>query len=432
MSGDGIRAFDPHALAASFETPLYVYDLDRVSRQVEDLRSHLPSAFDLAYAVKANPALAVVAHLATLGLGADVASEGELEAALRAGVRQDRIVLTGPGKPDRLLLRAVRQGIRAVTVESPAEFDRLEGLAAQEQRRVPLLLRLAAGEVRPGDRRRTAGENPAGKFGMQLADVRRIAARAARSEHVDLLGVHAFGASNLLDARALVAHAAATVEVARRLAAEAGFRLRLVDVGGGLGIPYATDEEPLDLAALGAGLRTLASGWAGAPDCRDLRVLLEPGRYLVGQAGTYLTRVVDVKTLGSSVVAIVDGGIHHLLRPALVGQQHRVQLLPVPAAPDRSRSADDLPGAAPLPVTVAGPLCTGLDVFCHAGDLREPAAGDLVAILDAGAYGFTESMLGFLSHPTPAEVAVRQGTARLIRPRLDPREELDRQRLPRW
>ena len=204
--------------------------------------------------------------------------------------------------------------------------------------------------------------------------------------------------------------------------------LRLIDAGGGLGIPYEPHEEALDLARLGAGLAELTGGWRGRdPLLRDARLLLEPGRFLVGPAGAYLARVVDRKTVDGSIVVILDGGVHHVLRPALVGQEHRIRAFPGVADREPTR-----PAGTPVPVTVAGPLCSGLDVFSQGAVMTPPEVGDLVAVLDVGAYGFTESMPLFLSHPIPAEVAVRDGRAALIRPRQEPGEWLDRQSVPAW
>jgi diaminopimelate decarboxylase len=260
---------------------------------------------------------------------------------------------------------------------------------------------------------------------MDRADLVASAARAVASPHLELLGLHAFGASNLLDAGALVAHVAATVQAARRLALGAGIPVRLVDAGGGLGIPYQPHEAELDLARVGHGLAQLTADWPADPLLREARLLLEPGRFLVGPAGAYLARVVDTKTVDGSAVVILDGGVHHVLRPALVRQEHRLRTFP--GLGHRQRA----PGRA-VPVTVAGPLCSGLDVFSRRGVMTPPEVGDLVAVLDVGAYGFTESMPLFLSHPIPPEVAVREGRAALIRPRLDPGEWLDRQLVPSW
>lgn len=414
----------PEELAERFGTPLYVYDLDVVDRQVAALRSVLPPAVELAYAVKANPALAIVAHLGHLGLGADVASGGELQAVARAGFSPDRVVMTGPGKRDDELRAAVAAGIRAVTVESPGELVRLEAIAETAGRRQPVMLRAAVTEGDRLERVRLVGDDGAGKFGMDAADLERAARRACESPHLELIGLHAFGASNVLDARGLLEHAAATAATARRVAQAVGASLRLVDAGGGLGIPYEAHQESLDLVRLGAGLGALVDDWASDPVLRDARLLLEPGRFLVGPAGAYLSRVVDRKTIDGSIVVILDGGVHHVLRPALVGQEHRVRA--IGTHPGRS------PNGRLQPVTVAGPLCSGLDVFSQAAIMSPPEVGDLVAVLDVGAYGFTESMPMFLSHPVPAEVAVRHGQAALIRPRVDPGRWLDDQAMPAW
>jgi diaminopimelate decarboxylase len=410
----GLAADD---LAAQFGTPCYIYDLGVIDRQVAVLRAALPARAELAYAVKANPALAIVTHLGRLGLGADVASGGELTTALRAGIDPERIVMTGPGKREVELAQAVRVGIRAVTVESKGELGRLERIAADIGRRQPVMLRAAVGEVARLERVRLVGDDGAGKFGMDAADLVEAARLTARSPHLELLGLHAFGASNVLDARALVDHAAVTARAAHELARNVDVPLRLVDVGGGLGIPYEAHEESLDLVGLGRGLAALVADWTDDPWLADARLLLEPGRFLVGPSGAYLARVVDTKTVDGAPVAILDGGVHHVLRPALVGQEHRVRLL----SPARGR---------PVPVTIAGPLCSGLDIFARGAVMPMPAVGDLVAVLDVGAYGYTESMPLFLSHPLPAEVVARDGAAALIRPRLDPVTWLDQQVVP--
>jgi diaminopimelate decarboxylase len=409
-----LGGFSGEELAVRFGTPLYVYDLDVIDRQIAALTAVLPARAELAYAVKANPALAIVAHVAARGLGADVASAGELATAIRAGVPADRVVMTGPGKRDDELRAAVRAGVRAITVESPGELVRLERIAREAGRRQPVMLRAAVSEAARLERVRLVGDEGAGKFGMDAVDLVDTARRAARSADVELLGLHAFGASNVLDASTLVEHARATARAAATLARIAGVPVRLVDVGGGLGIPYEPHEESLDLIGLGGGLAAVVAAFDEDPWLTGARLLLEPGRFIVGASGAYLTRVVDRKVVDGTSVIVVDGGVHHVLRPALVGQEHRVRPL--------GRS-----GGRPGPVTVAGPLCSGLDVLAVGAVMPTPSVGDLLAVLDVGAYGFTESMPWFLSHPVPAEVAARGGRAAVIRPRLDPAEWLDRQ-----
>ena len=420
LRGGKLGGQDPALLAERFGTPFYAYDLDVVSRQVAALRAALPDTFDLAYAVKANPNLAVLAHLRGLGLGADVASGGELRHVLRAGFTADQVVFTGPGKRDEELASAVEAGVRVVTVESPRELRRLARIAEGLGRRQPILLRAAVTAAARLERVRLVGDDGAGKFGMDGADLRLAAAEAVASPWLEPLGMHAFGASNVLDAAALAGHVEATVDAARALAARAGFELRLVDAGGGLGIPYENHEEALDVRGLGARLGVLAARMAEDPATRTTRVLLEPGRFLVGASGAYVARVVDRKSVGGHHVVILDGGIHHVLRPVLVGQEHRVRPLTGIAATPASAA-----NAQRFPVTIAGPLCSGLDVFAQAAVMALPEPGDLVAVLDVGAYGATESMPFFLSHPLPPEVVLRGGEDWVARPRIEPETWLD-------
>ena len=419
-----LGGLDPERLATEFGTPLYCYDLDVVDRQVAALGAALPPTFDVAYAIKANPSLGVVAHLAGLGLGADVASGGELATALRAGIDPVRIVFTGPGKRDDELQAAAAAGLRAVTIESLGELERMADIAARLQIRVPVLLRVAT--IGTEDAHGVPiGRQDGGKFGIDRSELPEAARRAARSQHLRLLGLHAFGASNVVDADSLAGHVDATVREAAKLAAllrrdvQTDFRLELVDAGGGLGIPYADGEPELDLERFGRRLAELAAEWTAADETRDVRVLLEPGRFLVGPAGTYLTRVVDRKRIGDREIAIVDGGIHHLVRPALVGRQHGIVNLS-----HRTRDVTT--------VCVAGPLCSGLDVLADEVSIAAPEVGDLLGVRDTGAYGYTESMPLFLSHPSPAEVAIRDGRVALLRPRVEPATWLETQRLPVW
>jgi len=414
-----LGGIDPREIAASFGTPCYVYDLDVVAARAARLRAALPPRFDLAYAVKANPSLAVVARLASLGLGADVASAGELEAAYAAGVAAREVVATGPGKSDAFLRAAVASGVRAVTVESSGELRRLERAAESLGMRVAVLLRLRASAVAGVRPRR--GEVEFGMTRRQAASAARMAVASAR---LDPVGVHVFHPGAVHDAATIADRARRAVEAGLDLAGRTGFQLRLVDVGGGLGIPYRDVAAPLDLDTLGALLARLDLDCRRDGRLEDVRLLLEPGRFLVGPAGAYLARVVDVVRSGPRVVATLDGGVHHLVAPALVGRRFRVRLC----------DADPRDGAArrTARVTFRGPLCTPLDVLAREDAFPEPRPGDVVAFLDAGAYGFTESMPWFLSHDGPAEVAASGGRAELARPRSLARELVARQRVPAW
>jgi diaminopimelate decarboxylase len=410
-------------LARRFGTPLYAYDFDRLEQRARELRRRLPERIEILYAVKANPSKAVLALFASLGLGADVASASELAAALEAGVPAERILMSGPAKSDADLGVAVAAGIGGVNVEGFHELDRLEALAARRGRRVPVQLRLDPDPGVVDERRRILGGGGS-KFGFALGAARRALSVRRRWPHLEMRGIQLFAASNVLDAGELLASAALAVELAAELLATraAPARFALLDFGGGLGVPYGPADPELDVAALGAGFAELARRVDAEPRLAGARLLVEPGRWLTAPAGVYLTRVVEVKRRGRKRVVLVDGGIHQLLRPALVGQAHPVAL--IPATPRASGGRRSL-------ATLAGPLCTSLDVL--ADDVRLAAArpGDLVVFAQAGAYGFTESMPLFLSRGSPAEVGLRGDRAALLRESPSPTEIRARERVPR-
>jgi diaminopimelate decarboxylase len=335
----------------------------------------------------------------------------------RAGFDLGRVVMTGPGKTDAELATAIRSGIRAITIESLDEVDVLIDMASLAGRHQGLMLRLAADESgRATEGTPIISAAGAAKFGLLPDEVddaidrlRLAGAIGDAGSPYELLGLHAFGASNVRDADVLAEHVRWLAARAETLGLRHGLRARWLDAGGGLGIPYADDEEPLDVGRLGAAIATELATWAGRPGLQGTRLVLEPGRFLVGPAGAYLTRVVRTKQRDGRAMAITDGGIHHVLRPALVGDPHRIV-----AVGDAARR-DGL-----VPASVVGPLCTGLDQLSGVAELPSPHIGDLLAVLDVGAYGFTESMPLFLSHPVPAEVAVSRGVARVARLRQEP------------
>jgi diaminopimelate decarboxylase len=416
-AGVTVAGLDPEALVRDHGSPLFVYDLDVITARVAMLRAALPAGVDVAYAVKANPSPAILRLLASLGVGADIASAGELAAITRTGFDLRQVVFTGPGKTDAELAAAIRAGVHAITIESLEEIDVLLDMATLAGRHQGLMIRLAADETgRSTEGTPIISAAGAAKFGLLEEEVDEAIDRLRLAGAIDdpgspytLLGIHAFGASNVRDADHLVDHVRWLADRAERLGARHGLRSTQLDAGGGLGIPYADDEAPLDLDRLGSGIGEELATWSRRPALANARLLLEPGRFLVGPAGAYLTRVVRTKPRDGRTMAVTDGGIHHVLRPALVGDPHRIV-----AVGDAARRLGH------EPASVVGPLCTGLDMLSGDVDLPAPQTGDLLAVLDVGAYGFTESMPLFLSHPIPAEVVVSRGVARVARLRQEP------------
>jgi len=374
-------------LARSHATPLFAYRLESARSQWLGLRQALPERARLAFAVKANPHPTLLAAFADLGSCFDCASGGELERVRALGLGPGRTFYTGPGKRTAELAQALAQGAR-IQADGWEDLERLETLAegqvAQAEGPVAVNLRVhpVAG-IREANR--IIGGTGPSAFGVDEEDLPAFLARAAGLRKVAIRGLHVFAASNERSAEGLLATHGYVLDLARRLHQQYGLELEQIDLGGGLGIPYTEAEAPLDVPALGRGLERLlaAHPWFTGS------LVLEPGRFLAGPCGVYLSRVVRVKESRGVRFAILEAGVNHLLRPLLTGQPFPVRAVG---------------GAGALrPATLAGPLCTSLD---RLGEVMLPELrpGSLLAFGSAGAYGCTEAMTPFLSHPAAEEI----------------------------
>lgn len=374
-------------------TPFYAYDRRLVTQRVQHLRAHLPAAVELHYSVKANPMPALVQHLAGLVDGLDVASGGELAVALDTGMAPQRISFAGPGKSEAELRQAVAAGI-CVHAESEREIRVLARLGEELGIAPQLVLRINPDFELKGSGMRMGGG--AKQFGIDAEDAPRLLALAAQLE-LEVLGFHIFSGSQSLKADAIVEAQAQTVELALRLADAGKDPVRMLNIGGGFGIPYFPGEAPLDLAPIGAGLESLLPRvQAGLPQAQ---LSIELGRYLVGEAGVYVARVVDRKVSRGQVFLVTDGGLHHHL--AASGNFGQVIRKNYPVAIGNRMGAGDTE-----PASVVGPLCTPLDLLADRMELARAEVGDLVVVFQSGAYGLTASPGGFLGHPDAREVLV--------------------------
>ncbi|TKX80102.1 diaminopimelate decarboxylase [Halorubrum sp. SD626R] len=398
-------------IAAEHDTPLYVQDLDRVRENCERLLAAFPDA-DVRYAVKAHTGRAVLEAVRDAGLDAECASAGEVDRALAAGFGGERLHYTAVNPPARDLDYVVgvaeAEPDLTVTVGAVDTLDRLAERGYDGRVCVRVNPGVGAGHH---EKVRTGG---AAKFGIPY-DRAADAARAA-AERFDVVGIHAHAGSGIdpdqLDShRELVARMG---ELARELADPerdaAPIDLDYVDVGGGFGVPYEEDEPPLDLPAVAAATRE-----AVAPLPAGVDLAIEPGRYVVADAGVLLTRVNTVKLTPDERVVGVDAGMTDLLRPAMYDAYHPIRNL------GGGRGADGADSPAPgereaTPVTVAGPICETGDTLCKDRALAEPVRGDLLAVGVAGAYGY-EMASQYNSRPRPAEVALDDGTATVARRR---------------
>lgn len=374
-------------------TPFYAYDRRLLDVRVAELRRHLPPAIKLHYAMKANPMPALVAYMARLVDGLDVASGRELRVALDTGMDPREISFAGPGKSEAELAQAVAAGI-LLNVESPREVAALAAISAAQGRPARVAVR-----VNPDFELKSSGMKMGGgpkQFGV---DAEQVPALLGEIGHQGLAfeGFHIYSGSQNLKAESICEAQRKTFELAMRLAAAAPSPVKVLNLGGGFGIPYFPGEQRLDLAPIGRNLAELSA--AAATSLPGAELVVELGRYLVGEAGVYVCRVVDRKISRGHVFLVTDGGMHqHLAASGNFGQVIRKNY-PVVIGNRMSATAREN-------ASVVGPLCTPLDLLADHMELAEAHPGDLVVVFQSGAYGYTASPLLFLSHPAPVEVLV--------------------------
>ncbi|EME97583.1 type III PLP-dependent enzyme [Streptomyces mobaraensis NBRC 13819 = DSM 40847] len=392
-------------LAERYGTPLYVYDLDRVEAARADLLDALPEPFSLFSAVKANPHPEVLRALATGGdrvCRAEISSTGELAAALEAGFDPAECLYTGPGKTAGELAAALAAGVRLFSVESLTDLEHV-GAAARAQGVVAeCLVRINSASASATTSIRMTG-TPS-QFGVDAETLGEVLPKLRAVPGTEVVGAHFFPLSNAKDEDSLVGEFRHTLALAAELGREHGLPLRFLDIGGGFAAPYAVPgERPVYeklRERLEDALDELFPDWRrGTP-----HLACESGRYLVGDSGVLLTRVVNIKESRGRTFVILDAGIN-----TFGGMSGLGRLLPVAVQPADAGQAAELAHGEGLSASLVGPLCTPGDVLGRRVELPRVEVGDVLAIPNAGAYGPTASLLMFLGRPAPAEVLVRGG-----------------------
>jgi diaminopimelate decarboxylase len=375
------------------KTPFYAYDRQRISERVALLRQHLPAEIHLHYAMKANPMPAVVQHMASLVDGIDVASAGEMRVALDTVMPAGHISFAGPGKTDPELSCAIAAGV-VMNMESEQEMERIAALGHDLGIRPTVAVRVNPDfELKSSSMKMGGGAKP---FGV---DAERVPAMLQRIGQLglDFEGFHIFSGSQNLKAAALQEAHEKTLQLGVMLARYAPSEVRLLNIGGGFGVPYFPGDEALDLAKVGDNLRRLIP--EAKRDLPEARIVIELGRYMVAEAGIYVCRVLERKESRGQTFLITDGGLHHhLAASGNFGQVIRKNY-PVIVGNKAHASEREI-------VSVVGPLCTPLDLLADRLEMSKAEMGDLVVVFQSGAYGLTASPTAFLSHPAPVEVLV--------------------------
>jgi diaminopimelate decarboxylase len=407
------EAVDLVALAQTVGTPFYCYSSATLERHYRVFAGAFADVDALVcYAMKANSNQAVIATLARLGAGADVVSAGELLRARAAGVAPERIMFSGVGKTEHELALAVEHDVLCVNVESETELERLAAIATGKGRSVDISLRVNP-DIDAKTHKKIATGTAASKFGIPISRAREAYARAAKLKGVRVVGVDMHIGSQITalepfgDAFTLLAD---FVQVLRA----DGHTISHVDLGGGLGIPYREDNEPPpDPDAYAAVVKRATRGLG-------CRLIFEPGRLIVGNAGILVTRVLYVKQGESKTFVVVDAGMNDLVRPTLYDAHHDIR-------PVREAAV----GARQIMADVVGPVCESGDFLALDRSLVEPQTGDLLAVMSAGAYGAVQAGT-YNTRALVPEVLVRNNEWALVRPRLAVEELIALDRLPPW
>ncbi|MEZ5997395.1 MAG: diaminopimelate decarboxylase [Hyphomonas sp.] len=403
---------DLSRLAGEVGTPCYVYSTATLQRHARVIAA----AFEgqdclIAFSVKANSNLAVLATLAAEGCGADVVSGGELERALRAGVPADRIVFSGVGKTAREMDLALRHGIHQFNIESAGELRLLSKVASRLGKEAPIAIRVNP-DVAAGGHPNISTGKKGDKFGVPWAEAEPLYAEAASLPGIRVVGVDVHIGSQIGDLVPMRAAFEKVVGLVHRLRA-AGHDISRIDVGGGLGIPYKEGDEPPPPSAYAAMIAEVSAGLG-------VQVILEPGRVIAGNAGIMLATALYEKDAPDRTFLIVDAGMNDLMRPALYGAHHDIQPVTEPAA-----------GAPRKTYDVVGPICESTDKFAAGRDMPAMAPGDLLAFMSAGAYGAVLSS-AYNTRPLVPEVLVNGDRFDIVRRRPDLEEMLQLEQVPDW
>lgn len=379
-------------IAIAGQTPLYIYDRHLISQRIADLRAILPNKIQLHYAIKANPMPAVVQHLASLVDGLDVASQGEMLSAINTGIKSSEISFAGPGKTDKELRAAIAAEI-VINVESENELKRIN-LMGQTLGLIPNI----ALRVNPDFELKASGMKMSGgpkQFGIDAEIIPELLHKLANLT-INFVGLHIFSGSQNLSSDALIDAHNKTFALASTLLHDLSVDFRFINIGGGFGIPYFPGDTPLDLSPIADNLQRLLET---TPQFKDKEIIIELGRYLVGEAGVYVSRIIDKKTSRGQNYLITDGGLHHHLSNSgnfgqVIRKNYPVIISTQKETPNTEKTM------------IVGPLCTPLDTLADKMELPQAEINDCVVILQSGAYGKTASPESFLGHPPVKELLI--------------------------
>lgn len=377
----------------NYSGPAFIYSKKIIENQYQGLKDCIPPKFNIFFAQKSNPNPKILKLLSGLNAGCDTASGGEIRSALKAGFPNKKVMLTGPGKSKEELELAVENDLLSVNVESLQEAELLNEICQQSNKVQNILVRINPG-FEAGETNRIIGGKGVSKFGIDIDQLPDFFEKVKALQNIKITGIHIFNSSQILDWNKIYINVKNVIDTAINIKEKYSIEIKHIDLGGGFGIQYSSEDNELDIKKLGTALYSLLEEKKYSSFLKNVELIFEPGRFLTGECGIYIMKVLYTKISGGVSIAITDGGIHHMIRPALIGHEHTIVNLSANLNKQTNKKKNYL---------IAGPLCTSIDQFSNSALIDEIVPGDILAILNAGAYGYTESMPLFLSHKPASE-----------------------------
>lgn len=393
------------SIAKNHGTPLYVYDFDAIQSRLRNLRSLFGQNIELYYAVKANSNLKLLTYMRPLIDGLDISSAGEMKQALLASYRPDQLSWAGPGKTTQEIEFTLKNDCGSLSVESIDELKTLITITEQLSCKVSIFLRINPAQLTPQFAIKMGGK--ASQFGMEEENIDQAMSLISQYNHrFNFIGYHIYAGTQCLDPQGLLDNIAYTLNLVQRLASQYSLKPQKLNLGGGFGLPYFENDHELDIKevsqSINSMLRTFEKTYA-----LNLTYILELGRFLVGEFGYYLTKILATKESRGKTYCIVDGGMHQNMSASgsfgqIIRKNYKIRNLSHRSEPIKK-------------VDIAGCLCTTLDTLATNICMNSPKVGDVLLFENSGAYGFTASPLLFLGHETPKEILIREGQMEIIR-----------------
>lgn len=396
-----------HEMSLKYGTPLYVYDSSKIISQIKKLREILPDFMKILYSIKANPSLGIVSYIERYIDGVEVSSEGELFIALSAGLSPDKIIFVGPGKTESELEYAVKENIYCIVTESMEEINYINKISSLNNKVTNIAIRINPIKEIKSSRIKMGGNSK--QFGFDEEKITPVLEKIKICKNIKLVGMHVYGGTQNLDEDMLINYFSNVLETARNIKLSLNSCLDFIDFGGGFGIPYFNGEKELNTEKLKKEFRRVFDDNSKYFNFNNMKLYIESGRYLLAESGYFLTKVLYKKMSRGKTYLIVDGGSNNHSSAAGIGRFVRHNF---PAFVLNKQGS-----ICKETVDVVGPLCTSTDILLQDVELQECEAGDVIVLPKSGAYGFSASMLNFLSHRKPAEIFTSDGEDFVIRER---------------